>query len=111
MDFEKRLSEKDDEMENMRKNAQRTVVSIQKTLDGEKKSRAEVLRQKKNLKVIFRHSKKVFETGTENKEAEAELKPEVKSEDMFKVMSEEMAEAITEAKLEDKLEAKPEVEA
>ena len=48
-DFEKRLCEKDDEMENMRKNAQRAVESIQTTLDGEMKSRAEVLRQKKKL--------------------------------------------------------------
>ena len=53
----------------------------------------------------------VIETGTEDKEAEAELKPEVKSEDMSKVMSEEMAEAITEPKLDDKLDAKPGLEA
>ena len=48
-DFGKRLSEKDDVMENMRKNAQRAVESIKTTLDGEMKSRAEVLRQKKKL--------------------------------------------------------------
>ena len=49
----------------------------------------------------------VFETGTEDKEAEAE----VMSEAMPEAMSEAMSEAMPEAKLENKLEAKPEVEA
>ena len=68
-DFEKRLCEKDDEMENMRKNAQRAVESIQTTLDGEMKSRAEVLRQKKKLEGdIQALEEKLSEANNECKE-------------------------------------------
>lgn len=48
-EIEARLHEKDEEFENTRRNHARVVESMQASLDGESKTRAELLRQKKKL--------------------------------------------------------------
>merc|ERR1711970_778199 len=52
-DFERRLSEKEEEVDNTRRNGQRALESMQTTLDSESKSRAEALRQKKKMEGDF----------------------------------------------------------
>merc|ERR1712048_171620 len=52
-DFERRLAEKEEEIDNTRRNGQRALESMQTTLDSESKSRAEALRQKKKLESDF----------------------------------------------------------
>uniref|UniRef100_A0A8C3B8I5 Myosin motor domain-containing protein n=1 Tax=Cairina moschata TaxID=8855 RepID=A0A8C3B8I5_CAIMO len=48
-DFERKLTEKDEEMENMRRNQQRAIDSLQSTLDSEARSRNEAIRLKKKM--------------------------------------------------------------
>uniref|UniRef100_A0A452J0N0 Myosin motor domain-containing protein n=1 Tax=Gopherus agassizii TaxID=38772 RepID=A0A452J0N0_9SAUR len=48
-EFERKLAEKDEEMENIRRNQQRTIDSLQSTLDSEAKSRNEAIRLKKKM--------------------------------------------------------------
>ncbi|XP_039253980.1 myosin heavy chain, skeletal muscle, adult-like [Styela clava] len=48
-DFERRLHEKDEEIDNARRNAQRSIESMQATLDAESKSRSEAQRIKKKM--------------------------------------------------------------
>merc|ERR1711981_1274309 len=52
-DFERRVSEKEEEIDNTRRNGQRALESMQTTLDSESKSRAEAIRQKKKLEGDF----------------------------------------------------------
>merc|ERR1712061_550911 len=52
-DFERRLSEKEEEIDNTRRNGQRALESMQTSLDSESKSRAEAIRQKKKLEGDF----------------------------------------------------------
>merc|ERR1711912_180712 len=52
-DFERRLSEKEEEIDNTRRNGQRALESMQTSLDSESKSRAEAIRQKKKLQGAF----------------------------------------------------------
>merc|ERR1739847_140701 len=52
-DFERRLSEKEEEIDNTRRNGQRALESMQTTLDSESKSRAEAIRMKKKLEGDF----------------------------------------------------------
>merc|ERR1712226_729624 len=52
-DFERRLAEKEEEVDNTRRNGQRALESMQTTLDSESKSRAEALRQKKKMEGDF----------------------------------------------------------
>merc|ERR1711970_816953 len=52
-DFERRLSEKEEEVDNTRRNGQRALESMQTTLDSESKARAEAIRQKKKLEGDF----------------------------------------------------------
>ena len=49
MDFEKRLSEKDDEIENLRKMLKEQLYQFKKTLDGEMKSRTRRMMKSMNL--------------------------------------------------------------
>merc|ERR1711937_885411 len=46
-DFERRISEKEEECDNTRRNGQRALESMQATLDSESKARAEAVRMKK----------------------------------------------------------------
>ncbi|KAL7983477.1 hypothetical protein Chor_000353 [Crotalus horridus] len=48
-DFERKLAEKDEEIENFRRNQQRTIDTLQSTLDSEAKSRNEAVRLKKKM--------------------------------------------------------------
>ncbi|XP_070606203.1 myosin-15 [Erythrolamprus reginae] len=48
-DFERKLAEKDEETENFRRNQQRTIDTLQSTLDTEVKSRSEAVRLKKKM--------------------------------------------------------------
>ncbi|KAJ6662679.1 hypothetical protein lerEdw1_011319 [Lerista edwardsae] len=48
-DFERKLAEKDEETENFRRNQQRTIDTLQSTLDSEAKSRNEAIRLKKKM--------------------------------------------------------------
>merc|ERR1712048_102673 len=52
-DSERRLSEKEEEVDNTRRNGQRALESMQTTLDSESKARAEAIRQKKKLEGDF----------------------------------------------------------
>merc|ERR1711920_359862 len=52
-DFERRLAEKEEEIDNTRRNGQRALESMQTSLDSESKSRAEAIRQKKKLEGDF----------------------------------------------------------
>merc|ERR1711930_19535 len=52
-DFERRNAEKEEEMDNIRRNGQRALESMQTSLDSESKSRAEAIRQKKKLEGDF----------------------------------------------------------
>merc|ERR1711881_796931 len=52
-DFERRMAEKEEEIDNTRRNGQRALESMQTTLDSESKSRAEAIRQKKKLEGDF----------------------------------------------------------
>merc|ERR1711970_497910 len=52
-DFERRLAEKEEEVDNTRRNGQRALESMQTTLDSESKARAEAIRQKKKLEGDF----------------------------------------------------------
>merc|ERR1712048_1389743 len=52
-DFERRLAEKEEEIDNPRRNGQRALESMQTSLDSESKSRAEAIRQKKKLEGDF----------------------------------------------------------
>uniref|UniRef100_A0A8D2LTT3 Myosin motor domain-containing protein n=1 Tax=Varanus komodoensis TaxID=61221 RepID=A0A8D2LTT3_VARKO len=48
-DFERKMAEKDEENENFRRNQQRTIDTLQSTLDSEAKSRNEAIRLKKKM--------------------------------------------------------------
>uniref|UniRef100_A0A8C1XLN3 Myosin, heavy chain 7B, cardiac muscle, beta a n=1 Tax=Cyprinus carpio TaxID=7962 RepID=A0A8C1XLN3_CYPCA len=48
-DIDRKLAEKDEELDNLRRNHQRTVESMQATLDAEAKSRNEAIRMKKKM--------------------------------------------------------------
>merc|ERR1712110_1083582 len=52
-DFERRIAEKEEEVDNTRRNGQRALESMQTSLDSESKSRAEAIRQKKKLEGDF----------------------------------------------------------
>ncbi|XP_028582551.2 myosin-15 [Podarcis muralis] len=48
-DFERKLAEKDEEVDNFRRNQQRAIDTLQSTLDSEAKSRNEAIRLKKKM--------------------------------------------------------------
>uniref|UniRef100_A0A8C0FKS8 Uncharacterized protein n=1 Tax=Bubo bubo TaxID=30461 RepID=A0A8C0FKS8_BUBBB len=48
-EFERKLTEKEEEMENIRRNQQRAIDSLQSTLDSEARSRNEAIRLKKKM--------------------------------------------------------------
>ncbi|CAI5772897.1 myosinmyosin-15 [Podarcis lilfordi] len=48
-DFERKLAEKDEEIDNFRRNQQRAIDTLQSTLDSEAKSRNEAIRLKKKM--------------------------------------------------------------
>merc|ERR1712187_268195 len=52
-DFERRLAEKEEEVDNTRRNGQRALESMQTSLDSESKARSEAIRQKKKLEGDF----------------------------------------------------------
>merc|ERR1711881_582278 len=52
-DFERRLTEKEEEVDNTRRNGQRALESMQTTMDSESKARAEAIRTKKKLEGDF----------------------------------------------------------
>merc|ERR1739848_647191 len=52
-DLERRVAEKEEEVDNTRRNGQRALESMQTTLDSESKSRAEAIRSKKKLEGDF----------------------------------------------------------
>jgi myosin heavy subunit len=52
-DFERRLAEKDEEVDNCRRNGQRAVESMQTTLDSEIRARGEAIRAKKKMESDF----------------------------------------------------------
>merc|ERR1739848_424660 len=52
-DFERRLAEKEEEIDNTRRNGQRALESMQPSFGSESKSRAEAIRQKKKLEGDF----------------------------------------------------------
>merc|ERR1712045_762553 len=52
-DFERRIAEKEEEVDNTRRNGQRALESMQTTLDSESKARAEAIRTKKKLEGDF----------------------------------------------------------
>merc|ERR1711879_755334 len=52
-DFERRFAEKEEEVDNTRRNGQRALESMQTTLDSESKARAEAIRTKKKLEGDF----------------------------------------------------------
>merc|ERR1712071_518867 len=52
-DFERRITDKDEEIDNTRRNGQRALESMQTTLDSESKSRSEAIRTKKKLEGDF----------------------------------------------------------
>merc|ERR1739848_575130 len=52
-DFERRIAEKEEEVDNTRRNGQRALESMQTTMDSESKARAEAIRQKKKLEGDF----------------------------------------------------------
>merc|ERR1712168_268345 len=52
-DYERRATEKEEELDNCRRNGQRALESMQTTLDSESKARAEAIRQKKKLESGF----------------------------------------------------------
>merc|ERR1719479_182238 len=52
-DFERRISEKEEEIDNTRRNGQRALESMQTTMDSESKARAEAIRTKKKLEGDF----------------------------------------------------------
>merc|ERR1719229_470210 len=52
-DFERRFAEKEEEVDNTRRNGQRALESMQTTMDSESKARAEAIRQKKKLEGDF----------------------------------------------------------
>merc|ERR1739848_533129 len=52
-DAERLLHEKDEENENIRRNGQRALESMQTTLDSESKARSDAIRQKKKLEADF----------------------------------------------------------
>merc|ERR1712186_317079 len=52
-DFERRLAEKEEEVDTTRRNGQRALESMQTTMDSESKARAEAIRSKKKLEGDF----------------------------------------------------------
>merc|ERR1712051_636693 len=52
-DTDRRFSEKEEEIDNARRNGQRALESMQTSMDSESKSRAEAIRQKKKLEGDF----------------------------------------------------------
>merc|ERR1712173_59521 len=52
-DFERRIAEKEEEVDNTRRNGQRALESMQTSMDSESKARAEAIRQKKKLEGDF----------------------------------------------------------
>merc|ERR1711936_1349111 len=52
-DFERRVAEKDEEIDNFRRNGQRAVESMQTTLDSEIRARGEAIRVKKKMESDF----------------------------------------------------------
>merc|ERR1712174_149600 len=52
-DVDRRFAEKEEEVDNTRRNGQRALESMQTSLDSESKSRAEAIRQKKKLEGDF----------------------------------------------------------
>merc|ERR1711934_218254 len=52
-DFERRLAEKEEEVDTTRRNGQRALESMQTSMDSESKARAEAIRTKKKLEGDF----------------------------------------------------------
>merc|ERR1712072_479247 len=52
-DFERRIAEKEEEVDTTRRNGQRALESMQTSMDSESKARAEAIRQKKKLEGDF----------------------------------------------------------
>merc|ERR1711972_969695 len=52
-DFERRIAEKEEEVDSTRRNGQRALESMQTSMDSESKARAEAIRQKKKLEGDF----------------------------------------------------------
>merc|ERR1712061_525103 len=98
-----RLAEKEEEIDNCRRNGQRALESMQTTLDSESKSRAEAVRQKKKLEGDFNdleiqlgHANRTSSDASKNlktvqgnlKDAQAKFDDEQrKSEDMVEQMA------------------------
>ena len=81
-DMERTLSEKDEEIDNHRRNAARTLESIQTQLDQETRARSEAVRVKKKLEgeisdfeIQLAHSNRLYmENVRQNKELTSQLK-------------------------------------
>jgi len=81
-DYERRFAEKEEEIDNTRRNGQRALESMQSTLDAESKARAEAIRIKKKLESDFNdieiqlgHSNRAHtETTKQMKQAQGQLK-------------------------------------
>merc|ERR1712242_575267 len=71
-DFERRLAEKEEEVDNTRRNGQRALESMQTSLDSESKSRSEAIRQKKKLEGDF--SDLEIQLGHANRQANESTK-------------------------------------
>ena len=74
-DFEKRLSEKDEEFESYRKSHSRNVDALQTSIENESRSRADVTRQKKHLDNVVADLEATLESSNR---ARAELEKSVK---------------------------------
>ena len=74
-DFEKRLSEKDEEFENYRKSHSRSVEALQVSIENEARSRADVSRQKKKLESDVTDLEVTLESSNRSR---AELEKSVK---------------------------------
>merc|ERR1712241_1563977 len=75
-DFERRIPEKEEEIDNTRRNGQRALESMQTTMDSESKARAEAIRQKKKLEGDFNDLE--IQLGHANRQA-AEASKQVKT--------------------------------
>merc|ERR1711879_1000168 len=87
-DLERRLAEKEEEVDNTRRNGQRALESMQTTMDSESKARSEAIRAKKKLEGDFNDLE--IQLGHANRQA-------CEAQKQFKTVQSQLKDALSKA--------------
>merc|ERR1712142_1211236 len=98
-DIDRRLAEKEEEFENIRKNHQRQLDAMQSALEAESRSKAESLRMKKKLEHDINELELAYETANRQKiDAEKNIKNNQQQVKEIQIQIEEAQRSTTEAR-------------